>query len=168
MGPIFSNLCTCATAPPQLGPGFAGSRFCHVMGYNIGSQYGRSRHRQRDPSGSSLDILCLTREYPLYRVRCPSQTAYYCLAGAKWTCECLTRAIFVLKVLLNKRYRHPAPYLYASHAVSEKTSCRKPGFPRVSFGGNSSRCIKTDAAKRARLLPQPPATHPRQHFAPPA
>ena len=31
MGPIFSNLCTCATAPPQLGPGLAGSLFCHVM-----------------------------------------------------------------------------------------------------------------------------------------
>src|SRR5215218_11309769 len=90
MGPIFSNLCTCATAPPQLGPGLAGPLFCHVMGFNLGSQYGRSRPGQRDPSGSSLDILRLARDHLPHRVRCPSQTAYYGLAGAESACERLT------------------------------------------------------------------------------
>jgi hypothetical protein len=90
MGPIISNLCTCATAPPQLVPGLAGPLFCHVMGFNIGSQYGRSGQRQRVPSGSSLDLLCFTRDHLPRRVRCPSQTAYYCLAGAEWACEFLT------------------------------------------------------------------------------
>ena len=84
MGPIISNLCTCATAPPQLMLGLAGPLFCHVMGFNLGSQYGRSRRRQRVPSGSSLDVLCLARDRLPRRVRCPSQTAYYCLAGAEW------------------------------------------------------------------------------------
>src|ERR687893_3264822 len=90
MGPIISNLCTCAPAPPQPVPGFAGPLFSHVMGFNIGSQYGRSRDRQRVSSGSSLDLLCLARDHLPRRVRCPSQTAYYCLAGAEWACECLT------------------------------------------------------------------------------
>jgi hypothetical protein len=59
------------------------------MGFNIGSQYGRSHQRKRFPSGSSLDLLRLARDL-LYRVRCPSQTAYYCLAGAESACKCLT------------------------------------------------------------------------------
>ena len=79
---LFQNLSACVAAPPQLVPGLAGSRCCHVMGFNIGSQYGRSRQHQRVPSGSSLDILCLAREYPLCGVRCPSQTGCHRLAEA--------------------------------------------------------------------------------------
>ena len=56
----------------------------------LGSEYGRTRQRQRDPSGSSLDILCLARDRLPRRVLCPSQTAYCCLAGAEWAYECLT------------------------------------------------------------------------------
>ena len=91
MGPIVPNLCTRATAPPQLGPGLSGSLFRYVMGLNSGSRYGRSRHRQRVPSGSTLDLLCLARDRVPHRVLCPSQTAYCCLAGEEWACgECLT------------------------------------------------------------------------------
>ena len=89
MGPIISNLRPYATAPPQRVHGRVRSRFCYVMGHNVGSEHGRSRQRPSVPSGSSLELLCLVRDHLLYRVRCPSQTAYRCLAGAESACECL-------------------------------------------------------------------------------
>jgi hypothetical protein len=124
MGPIISNLCTCSTAPPQLGPGLAGSLFCHVMGFNIGSQYGRSRHRQRVPSGSSLDLLCLARDHLPHRVRCPSQTACSCLAETTSICECWFTGINLLGITANRVASGPWPLL--------KPPLRSPGVTKCA------------------------------------